>query len=444
MEDKARVVAVKTLCDIETKNAYSNLKLNYYFKKYDLDGTDRAFATEILYGTIRWKKRIDYLIKKFSKIKIKKMPVWTLCSIRIAIYEIYFLSKVPDFASVNQAVEIVKLKEEKDVSFVNAILRNILRNKEEFYNIKIQNKIQRMSVEYSQQEWFVEKLIKDFGEKTAKIIMEKSNKSPKLNIRVNTLRTSRDKLKTLLESQGCNVEDGALKDSLKVKGLSSIEKNNEFINGDFSIQDESSMLACLCLDPKKGDKIIDICSAPGGKSTYMAELMDNSGEIKSFDIHEHKLKIIEEAANRLGITIIEAKLNDGTQLCNDYINYANKILVDVPCSGLGIIRKKPEIRWNMKEEDVVSLSKIQKSILENASKYVVENGELVYSTCTITKEENEDIIEEFLSKNNNFELVDISDIVPFNIETAKKGYVKLLPGVHDTDGFFIAKLRRKR
>ncbi|KMT21453.1 16S rRNA (cytosine(967)-C(5))-methyltransferase RsmB [Clostridium cylindrosporum] len=444
MEDKARYVAVKTLFDIESKGAYSNLKLNYYFKKYELEPSDRGFSTEILYGTIRWKKRLDYIIKKFSKIKIKKISVWTLCCIRTAIYEIYFLDRVPDFATVNQAVEMTKVKEPRDASFVNGILRTILRNRDEFYNIKIQNKIQKMAVEYSQEEWFVQKLIKDFGEKTAKNIMEKSNKTPMLTLRVNTLKTSREYLSDILIEKGCKVELGKVQDSIKVKGLSSLEKSEEFLNGLFTVQDESSMLAAICLSPNEGDKVIDLCSAPGGKSTYMAQIMKNIGEINSFDIHEHKLNLIKDSAERLGINIIKEKLFDSTIFNEEYLDYADKVLVDVPCSGLGIIRKKPEIRWNIKEEDIISLTKIQREILKNASKYVKPKGEIVYSTCTITKEENEDIIEDFLKENNNFEMVDISEFVPFNIDSAKKGYIKLLPGIYDTDGFFIAKLRRKR
>lgn len=444
MEDKARLVAVKTLYDIEKKGAYSNLKLSYYFKKYDLEAADRGFSTEILYGTIRWKKRLDYTIKKFSNVKIKKISLWTLCCLRTAIYEMYFLNRVPDYAAVNQAVELTKIKSEKDASFVNAILRNIIRNKEDFYNIKIQDKIQKMAVEYSQQEWFIKKLIKDFGEKKAKQILEKSNKAPLLTLRVNTLKTTREALENKLLDYGCKVQTGVLNDSLKVKGLSSIEKCTEFINGEFSIQDESSMLAAICLSPSSGEKVIDMCSAPGGKSTYMGEIMKNTGEINSFDIHEHKLKLINEAYTRLGITTIKEKLNDATIINEDYIDYADKILVDVPCSGLGIIRKKPEIRWNIKEEDITSLRDIQIKIINNASKYVRPLGEMVYSTCTISKEENEEIIESFLKENNNFEMVDISDYIPFEIESAKKGYIKLLPGEYDTDGFFIAKLKRKR
>lgn len=204
------------------------------------------------------------------------------------------------------------------------------------------------------------------------------------------------------------------------------------------------MLAALTLSPREGDVVIDMCAAPGGKSTYLAEIMRNKGEVNSFDIHEHKLKLIKDLATRLGINIIKEKLVDSTILKEEYINYADKVLVDVPCSGLGIIRKKPEIRWNIKEEDINSLKSIQKQILYNASKYVKVNGEIVYSTCTITKEENEDIIKEFLNENKNFKTVDISNIIPFNIPTSKDGYVKLLPGVNDTDGFFIAKLIRKR
>ncbi|MEG0642160.1 MAG: 16S rRNA (cytosine(967)-C(5))-methyltransferase RsmB [Clostridium sp.] len=443
MEDKARYVAVMTLYDIETRGAFSNIKLNYYFKKHDLEAADRGFATEILYGTIRWKKRIDYIIKKFSKVKMKNIPMWTLCTLRCSIYEIYFLDRVPDFATVNQAVDIIKIKDEKEAPYVNGMLRNILRNKDEFYNIKIQDKIQRIAVEYSQQEWVVEKLICEFGEKKAKSIMEMSNKAPKLTLRVNTLKSSIESLENSLLEKGCKVERGTLKDALRVKGFSALEKSDEYTNGYCTVQDESSMLAAICLSPKPGEKVIDMCSAPGGKSTYMAQIMDNKGEIIAFDIYEKKLELIRDAATRLSIDIIKEKLSDGTILDNDYVEYADKVLVDVPCSGLGIIRKKPEIRWNITQDGIKELSQIQMKILNNAARYLKPNGEMVYSTCTITKEENEDIIQAFLKENSNFTLVDISDKVPFNIDSAQKGYIKLLQGDYDTDGFFIAKLRKK-
>ncbi|MEG2538494.1 MAG: 16S rRNA (cytosine(967)-C(5))-methyltransferase RsmB [Clostridium sp.] len=445
MKSNGRYVAVKTLYDIEKKGAYSNLKLTNNFNKSELSPSDKSLATEILYGSIRWKKRLDYTIKKFSSIKLKNIDMWTLCTLRCAIYEIYFLDRVPDFATVNEAVEIIKSKEKskRHSAFANALLRNLLRNKQEFYNINIQDKIQNMAVEYSQQEWFIKKLLKSFGPKKSKLILEMSNKSPKLTLRVNTLKTNKGDLVKSLEACGCTIYESKVEDAVKVKGLSSLEKTSLYIDGHFTVQDESSMLAPICLAPKASENVLDLCSAPGGKSTYMAQIMNNEGSITSCDVFEHKLKLINEAAERLSINIITTMVNDAAQLNEEFIGKFDKVLVDVPCSGLGIIRKKPEIRWNIKEEDIESLASLQEKILNNASKYLKKGGKIVYSTCTITEEENEDVINNFLKNNNDFMLEDISSYIPFNMDTARKGYVKLLPGEFDTDGFFIAKLSKK-
>lgn len=444
MEDKARYVAVKTLYDIDVNKSFSNIKLNEYFKKYNLEQLDRAFASEILYGTIRWKLRIDYLLQKFSKIKVSKISPWALSCLRTAIYQIYFMDRVPDFAAVNEAVEISKKQERKSSSFVNGVLRNILRNKDEFEKINEADENQRLSIEYSHPKWIVEMLIGQYGKDFTIDLMRQNNIPPNLTIRVNTLKCKREDLKKLLTDKGVEVADGSLDEALIVKGYGMLEKSKEFGEGLFAIQDESSMLSAKILDPKPGEKILDMCSAPGGKSTHMAQLMGNVGEIVSIDIYEHKIKLIKENAKKLGISIINTKIMDSAVFEEKLLQWADRVLVDAPCSGLGLIRKKPEIRWNVNYEDVLELSKIQYSILLNASKYVKEKGTLVYSTCTITKEENEDIIKKFLEENKNFSLVDISKFVPdkYISETCKTGYIKLFPNKQHTDGFFIAKLIR--
>ncbi len=444
MEDKARYVAVKTLYDIDVNKSFSNIKLNEYFKKYNLEQLDRAFASEILYGTIRWKIKIDYLLQKFSKIKVSKISPWALSCLRTAIYQIYFMDRVPDFAAVNQAVEISKKQERKSSSFVNGILRNILRNKDEFENINEADENQRLSIEYSHPKWFVELLIKQYGKDFTIDLMKQNNIPPSLTIRVNTLKCKREDLKKLLIEKDVEVKDGSLDEALIVKGYGMMEKSKEFREGLFTIQDESSMLSAKVLDPKPGEKILDMCSAPGGKSTHMAQLMENKGEIISIDIYEHKIKLIKENAKKLGISIINTKIMDSAVFNNELVECADRVLVDAPCSGLGLIRKKPEIRWNVSYEDILALAKIQYNILKNASKYVKEKGTLVYSTCTITKKENEEIIKKFLEENKNFSMVDISKYIPDNYinETCKEGYIKLFPNMQHTDGFFIAKLIR--
>lgn len=446
MNDIARLIAVKTLHDIEEKKSFSNIKLNNYFKQYDPEPVDRAFATEILYGTVRWKLKIDYIIQKFSKLKIEKISPWVLSCIRSAVYQVFFMDKVPEFAAVNQAVELVKLKDKKASSFVNGVLRNILRNRSEFDNIKIKDRTKRLSIEYSHPEWFVDKFIKLHGENFVRNLMEVNNTPPQLIIRVNTLKCSIEELIERLTSKGIECERGRVEEALILHGFNSIEKSEEFRSGLFTIQDESSMLAVKILDPKPNEKILDLCSAPGGKSTGMAQLMKNKGEIISLDIHEHKLALVDKNAERLGVNIIKTRLKDSTVFDEEYLDYGDRVLLDAPCSGLGLIRKKPEIRWSIKPEDIMELQKVQMRIIDNASKYVKKGGILLYSTCTISREENEDIIENFVKENPNYQLEDISEFISDKItgdESQSTGYIKLFPHIHSMDGFFIAKLIRK-
>ncbi|KRQ86927.1 Ribosomal RNA small subunit methyltransferase B [Caloramator mitchellensis] len=445
MKDKARYIAVKVLCDIDEKKAYSNIKLNLYFKKYDLQPIDRAFATEIVYGTIRWKLKIDYLIQKFSKIPLNKIDIWALNSIRIAIYQIFFLDKVPHFAAVNESVELSKLKDKKLSGFVNGVLRSVLRNKEVFDKIEVKDEITKLSIEYSHPEWFIKHFMKQFNGDFLKDLMAANNGSPNLTIRVNTLKCTRDELVEKLNNRGIDVKYGILDDALIINEVFQLDKLEEFNKGLFFIQDISSMLVAHILNPRSGETILDMCAAPGGKTTHLAQFMKNKGKIYAFDIYEHKLQLINENAKRLGINIIEPLLKDASIFNEEYIEKFDKILLDAPCSGLGLIRKKPEIRWNINLSDILELTKIQQILLENASRYLRIGGEMTYSTCTISKEENEDIINSFLSRNSNFELCDITNSVPEKMKSCvyNTGMIRLFPNEFDTDGFFIAKLKRK-
>lgn len=442
MEDKARLVAVSTLYDIEFNKSYSNIKINEYFIKYDLSAIDRGFATEILYGTIRWKMKIDYVIQKNINIRIDEISLWVLVCLRAAIYQMFFMDKVPEFAAVNEAVKLVKINENKAAAFANAVLRSILRNKDEFNDITVKNKAKRLSIQYSHPEWFVKKFMPLYGEEFITELMKVNNTPPELTIRVNTLKTNREELIAKLHSEGFIAIEGNLDESLILKGYSMIEKSKIFNDGYFIFQDESSMLVANVLKPEPDDRIIDLCSAPGGKTTHIAEIMRNKGEILAFDIYEHKLELINENAKKLGIDIIKPVKGDATFLNEDLIGYGDKILVDAPCSGLGLIRKKPEIRWNITEEDIMSIRKIQIQILSNASKYLKKGGVLVYSTCTISEEENEEVIKLFLNENPNFKLDDINKFLPdkFKSKLSDQGYIKLFPNINECDGFFISRL----
>ncbi|MCX7904205.1 MAG: 16S rRNA (cytosine(967)-C(5))-methyltransferase RsmB [Caloramator sp.] len=444
MEDKARFLALKILSEIDEKKAFSNIKLNQYYKKYNLSSLDRAFATEVVYGTLRWKLKIDYLIQKFCKRDLKDINIWALNCIRIGVYQIFFMNKVPEFAAVSQSVNLCKIKAPKLSGFVNGILRNILRNKQEFENINEKNKIKFLSIKYSHPEWYVDYFIRYFDEKFLIDLMEANNKVPELTVRVNTLKSTKNELKDKFIKRGIKVKDGQLKDSLIIEEIGQIEKMPEFLEGLFYVQDQSSMLAAIVLNPKPGEKVLDMCAAPGGKTTHMAQLMENKGEIIALDVYEHKINLIKENSKRLGVDIIEAMLKDASIFYKEFENYFDKVLLDAPCSGLGLIRKKPEIRWNVNLKDIYDLTKIQYSLLKNASIYVKINGEVLYSTCTITKDENEKIIESFLNENPNFELLNINELVPEEYKNSLIDgiYLRLFPNVNNTDGFFICKLKR--
>lgn len=271
-----------------------------------------------------------------------------------------------------------------------------------------------------------------------------SNIRPKVSIRINTLKTNKEELKHILENENIKATDGILKDFLVLDKAKNIEKLESFKNGLFTVQDEAAGLTSLILDPKKGESILDACSSPGGKTTYIAQLVENEGQIIAFDIHEHRTRLVEQNAKRLGVNIIETKVQDASKFEEKYVNKFDKILLDVPCLGIGVLKRKPDIKWQKKKEDVKEISEIQYKILENCTKYLKPKGELVYSTCSILKEENENLIKRFLQKNKEFKLEKIENIE----EEFFKKYLKNEQFLQvyqnkKTDGFFICKLLKK-
>ena len=293
--------------------------------------------------------------------------------------------------------------------------------------------------------WIVEELLKE-GIKPENVekICRASNIKPKVSIRVNTLKTNKQELKQVLEKENIKALDGILEDFLILDKAKNIEKLESFKNGLFTVQDEAAGLTALILNPKKGETILDACSSPGGKTTYIAQLVENDGKIFAFDIHEHRTKLVEQTAKRLGINIIETKVQDASKFDKKYENKFDKILLDVPCLGIGVLRRKPDIKWQKQKEDVEQITKIQYAILENCSKYLKTGGELVYSTCSILKEENENLVKKFLQKNKEFELekIKISDENFFKKYLENEQFLQVEQN-EKTDGFFICKLFKK-
>ena len=442
--DFPRKLALEALYKIDKKEAYSNIVLDELLNKNRnvLSNKDINFISELVYGVTTWKLTLDTIIQKYSKIKIKKISPWVINILRMGAYQIEFLDKVPKSAAVNESVNLCKKYGGKSIGFVNAILRKV--EKSDYLELfEIKNDIEKISKTTSMPEWIVKELNKEFNAEKVNEICKNSNLKPKITIRINNLKTTKNELKKSLQSKEIEVEDGIIEDFLYLKNVKNITNLDEYKKGLFTMQDESAGLTALVLNPKEGESILDCCSAPGGKTTYIAELMNNNGNVMAWDLYKHRLDKVQENSKRLGIDIIKIEENDATVLKEEYIEKFDKILIDAPCLGLGVIKRKPDIKWQRKLEDVEEISKIQEKILNTCSKYLKKGGILVYSTCSIIQSENEKIVEKFL-KSENFELEEINNINIENVENkiTKKGIIKLYPS-ENMDGFFISKLIKK-
>ena len=439
----AREIAYKVLLDIEKNKNYSNMSINKHFKEVELSNQDRGLATEVIYGVIENKYYIDYMIDKLSKVKTNKMEIYIKTLLRMGIYQIMFLNSISDYAAVNETVNLAKKKNSKVSGFINGILRNVIRQKETIGEIKVKDDVDYLSIKYSYDKWMIRNWMIHFGKEFTEELLEVNSQRPSIYLRTNTLKITRDELIQKLEQQNIKASKvNVVDEAIKVENLKDIENNTLYKEGLFTVQDISSMLVGKVMNPKENSLVLDVCSAPGGKTTHMATLMNNTGQVVSRDIYEHKLKLIKASCKRLGLTNVNVEEFNGISLDRESIGKFDYVLADVPCSGLGIIRRKPEIKYKEKEE-FRDLPLIQKNILENASKYVKKGGTLIYSTCTIQDSENIDVINEFLQKNKNFELAPINE-VKVDLDNQEKGYMKIYPNVHDMDGFFISKLIRVR
>lgn len=441
MGNNPREVAVKILVSINEKKAYSNIQLS---KMEHMDPRDENLVREMVYGIIENKLYIDHIIGKASKIKLKKIHPYILEILRIGIYQILFMDKIPNSAAVNESVKLAKKYGHKGtIGYVNGILRAFVRDQEKFTYIDPSDKINYLSIKYSHPKWMVQRWIEEFGLAFTEKLCKANNETPSLNIRVNTLKISREELISKLRNKGIQLREGKYaKDCLIIDEANHIVSLSEYKEGLFTIQDESSMLVAQIMDPREGSTVLDVCSAPGGKSTHMAQYMNNKGMIISRDVFDHKIQLVEENANRLGIDIIKTENQDALNRDEDLIGKMDFLLLDAPCSGLGLIRRKPEIKWNRVREDIEGLSKLQYDIINNIKDYLKPGGILVYSTCTIEKAENIDIINRFMEENTEFKLVPIENSFnnKENLNTLREGYIQLFPHIHGTDGFFIAKM----
>ncbi len=416
-----RKLAVSILLKIENDNAYSNLTLASFFKDTDLNYEGKAFVSALVYGVLDRKITLDFVLSKFMKTPIKKTAPFTLCVLRTALYQIMFMDKVPESAAVNEAVKLIKKsKEKRNAGFVNAVLRSVLRAE----NLISQgDSIEDLSVRFSAPEWIVKSFMCDYGKETAIKLLEESLKLAPITLRVNTLKTCS---KALKEKLSIKADDTVFENSLILEKGFDLANNELYKQGLFHIQDLASQKAILVLNPKPNERALDICAAPGGKTFTMAELMENKGEIIACDLYEHRVGLISEGAKRLGIDIIKPCVNDA-EVYNEALGEFDIILCDVPCSGLGVIRRKPDIKYKS-DNDFSVLCEIQYKILCNAVKYLKSKGKILYSTCTLRRAENEDIVNRFLKEHNSFKKV-----------TEKT----LMPHTDKTDGFYYALLEKE-
>lgn len=425
-----REKALQMINDVLYKGAFLEESLEI-LKKSNMDERDYNFIKEITTGVIRNRSYLDYVVKINSKVKINKIHKVILSILEMAIYQMYFLDKVPDYSIVHESVNLAKIYGNRgSISFTNGILRSI--SKKEAPQVKIEDSIENLSTFYSHQKFYTEYFYKNYGEDFTKKLLKANNEQPPFTIRVNTLRINKRELMKNLKDLGFELEETMYENALNILNPKGIIDTEFFKKGHFYVQDLGSILVSTFLNPREGSKVLDLCAAPGGKTTHLAEIMNNTGEIIACDKSKGKIKLIEENAKRLGIKNIKTMVNDARVLKEMFINKFDYVLVDAPCSGTGLYRKKPDIKWNKSIEDIRELSEIQIEILEKAKEYVKDNGRILYSTCSLSRIENEDVINKFLKNNKNFKIKNLRD----------KEVLKLFPSVDGTDGFSITLLEK--
>ncbi|HEY8348386.1 MAG TPA: 16S rRNA (cytosine(967)-C(5))-methyltransferase RsmB [Clostridia bacterium] len=445
--DIARETALKILYEINEKGAYSNIALNKYLSSHELSERDRAFITELVYGVVKWKLTLDRTVAACSDIKMERLSPWIKNILRIGTYQLLFLTKVPPSAAVNESVKLARrYGHNASAGYVNAVLRNIAGGGgKDIVPDRAVDPVGYLSVRYSYPKWIADKFMELFGEEFAESLLEAGNRVPDLTVRANTLKTSAEGLVNALKNEGVEASPGRyVSDAVIIKSQVSVTRLKAFRNGLFQVQDESSMLPAAVLAPQPGEKVLDACSAPGGKATHMAQMMQNKGLITAMDIHEHKLKLIEDAAGRLGTDIIRTELHDAAIPVPQHEGAYDRVLLDAPCSGLGIIRRKPDIKWARENRDIGSITGLQRRLIDSVSKAVKPGGVMVYSTCTLLPEENECIVRDFLNNNDEFYEDDITAYLPPGLaKHARGGMIQVYPNRDGIDGFFVARLARK-
>lgn len=424
--DDDRRTAYLTLIDIENNKAYSNLALNHHITISKPNS--KALVRRLVYGVLENRTYLDYVIGHYLTDPLQKLNTSDRTVLRIGLYQLIFMDSIPSYAAVSETVNLAKHYCKGREGFINAVLRNYERSgKEIALPDRETDESEYLSVKYSYAKWIVELWLSEYESEFTEELLAAGNKTPELTIRPNLLKNSKKGLKKRLIEKGYEVSESHINNiALRVKGEDLIE-TNLYKDGMFTVQDESSMAAVDLLDPQPNEFVIDVCAAPGGKTMYIAERMENRGRILARDLYKKKLDILNREAARLGITIVESGTFDATKTDGELEASADRVLVDAPCSGLGVVRRKPEIKYKEWDGELEHLPEIQRQILAASSEYVKKGGMLLYSTCTINPAENQDVVRDFLKANNEFK---------------EQESIQLFPSINDTDGFYICSMRR--
>ena len=432
----ARKLAVTLLDQTEEKGSYSNIALDAALDKSELDARDKRLCAALYYGVLERKLTLDYIISRYSKKPPEKLDGIVLQIIRTGLYQLLFMEHIPDTAAVSESVKLTKKCRKASASgFVNAVLRSFIRDGKKIEYP--QKPYEKASVMYSVPVWLVKKIYEKYGEEEGAAFFEDALQPPPLTIRRNPLRATEDELMAVLADAGIE-KHPLVPDAYVLRKGGNIRSSEAFEKGWFHVQDTASQLCAMALGAEPDMTVLDMCAAPGGKTFTIAEYMNGTGMIYAFDLIDQRAGLIEKGAERLGLNNVTAQAGDAS-VYNDALPKADRVLCDVPCSGFGVIRRKPEIRYK-DEKELAGLPEIQGAILRNAARYVKPEGVLVYSTCTVFREENEQVVEEFLLEHPEFEPV---PVLPELHEKLSGSMVTLMPSIAGSDGFFMAKLRRK-
>jgi len=447
--EDARSCAVKIICRCERTDSYLEKLIDAELKNDSLNDFDKALLNEISHGVIRWMRRLDWFLNGFYRGNYEKCLPEVRNAMRVALYQILFLNKIPYSAAVNEAVEFIKrIHGEKHAGVVNGLLRTIIRTLENLvWPTREIDEVNYLGIIQSHPNWMVRRWINRFGFDETVKLCEENNKRPVMSLRVNSLKISNGDFENYLKEKNLYYKNGNyLENFFTTKTMSKIYTDELFRQGFFSVQDESAGLVAKLMDPQKEDLIIDVCSAPGGKTSHMSELMNNEGQIIAVEKYLSRMEVMGKNLERLGVKNVK-KLHDdicqpgSKELKESLLGKADKVLVDAPCSGLGVLSKKPDIKWKRVLEDIIKLQKLQIEILENSVKYLKPSGVLVYSTCTTEAEENMEVVNIFLSNHTEFSIDNAGRYVSEKVVN-KDGCIELFPHTHNVDGAFSVRLIR--